>query len=124
MHDEENCIFQKIHGQVGHGMQLIWNCSCRFHAFITIITNSIEELTPDIQNWVFMGIVGVIFLAWYIGIHWIYLKKKFYKIDIKLTLDIFCFVNNSCFFKCLFFCYCKIHKYHNVVFYLNNNSMF
>ena len=40
------------------------------------ITNSIEELTPEIQNWVFMGIVGVIFLAWYIGIRGFILKKK------------------------------------------------
>ncbi|MGH1521010.1 MAG: hypothetical protein ACRBB2_01365, partial [Nitrosopumilus sp.] len=40
------------------------------------ITNSIEELTPEIQNYVFMGIVGLIFLAWYIGIRGFILKKK------------------------------------------------
>ena len=40
------------------------------------ITNSIEELTPELQNWVFMSIVGVIFLAWYIGIRGFILKKK------------------------------------------------
>ena len=40
------------------------------------ITNSIEELAPDIQNYVFMGIVGLIFLAWYIGIRGFILKKK------------------------------------------------
>ena len=40
------------------------------------ITNFIEELTPELQNWVFMGIVGVIFLAWYIGIRGFILKKK------------------------------------------------
>ena len=40
------------------------------------ITDSIEELAPDIQNYVFMGIVGVIFLAWYIGIRGFVLKKK------------------------------------------------
>jgi len=40
------------------------------------ITNSIEELTPELQNYVFMGIVGVIFLAWYIGIRGFILKKK------------------------------------------------
>ena len=40
------------------------------------ITNSIEELTPELQNWIFMGIVGVIFLAWYIGIRGFILKKK------------------------------------------------
>ena len=40
------------------------------------ITNSIEELTPELQNYVFMGVVGVIFLAWYIGIRGFILKKK------------------------------------------------
>ena len=40
------------------------------------ITNSIEELTPELQNYVFMGIVGGIFLAWYIGIRGLILKKK------------------------------------------------
>lgn len=40
------------------------------------ITNLIEGLTPDIQNWVFMGIVGGIFLVWYIGIRSLILKKK------------------------------------------------
>ena len=40
------------------------------------ITNSIEELTPELQNYVFMGIVGLIFLAWYIVIRGLVLKKK------------------------------------------------
>jgi len=40
------------------------------------ITNSIEGLTPEIQNWVFMGIVGAIFLVWYIVIRSLILKKK------------------------------------------------
>lgn len=40
------------------------------------ITNSIEGLAPDMQNWVFMGIVGVIFFAWYILIRGLILKKK------------------------------------------------
>ncbi|MDH3203066.1 MAG: hypothetical protein OEL81_00105 [Nitrosopumilus sp.] len=40
------------------------------------ITNSIEELSPELQNYVFMGIVGGIFLAWYIGIRGFILKKK------------------------------------------------
>ncbi|QLH05685.1 hypothetical protein [Nitrosopumilus ureiphilus] len=40
------------------------------------ITNSIENLTPEVQNYVFMGIVGLIFLAWYIGIRGFILKKK------------------------------------------------
>jgi bacteriorhodopsin len=40
------------------------------------ITDSIEGLSPEIQNYVFMGIVGLIFLAWYIGIRGFILKKK------------------------------------------------
>ena len=40
------------------------------------ITNSIEGLTPEIQNWVFMGIVGAIFLVWYIVIRSLILKKN------------------------------------------------
>lgn len=40
------------------------------------ITNSFEGLAPDLQNYVFMGTVGVIFLAWYIGIRSLILKKK------------------------------------------------
>ncbi|HJJ22884.1 MAG TPA: hypothetical protein OQH54_04120 [Nitrosopumilus sp.] len=40
------------------------------------ITDSIEGLSPEIQNYVFMGIVGIIFLVWYIGIRGFILKKK------------------------------------------------
>lgn len=40
------------------------------------ITPSIEGLTPETQNYVFMGIVGGFFLAWYIGIRGFILKKK------------------------------------------------
>ena len=40
------------------------------------ITDSVEELAPDVQNYLFMGIVGLIFLAWYIGIRGFVLKKK------------------------------------------------
>ena len=40
------------------------------------ITNSFVDLAPDIQNWVFMSIVGAIFLAWYIVIRGLILKKK------------------------------------------------
>ena len=40
------------------------------------ITDSIKELSPEIQNYVFMGIVGIIFLVWYIGIRGFILKKK------------------------------------------------
>ncbi len=40
------------------------------------ITDSIEGLTPQVQNYVFMGIVGGFFLIWYIGIRGLILKKK------------------------------------------------
>ena len=40
------------------------------------ITNSIEGLTPEIQNYMFLGIVGIFFLVWYIGIRGFILKKK------------------------------------------------
>ena len=40
------------------------------------ITDSIDGLTPEVQNYVFMGIVGGIFLVWYIGIRGFILKKK------------------------------------------------
>ncbi len=40
------------------------------------ITDSIADLPPDTQNWVFMGIVGVIFFVWYIVIRGLVLKKK------------------------------------------------
>ena len=40
------------------------------------ITDSIEGLTPELQNYVFMGIVGAFFLIWYIGIRGLILKKK------------------------------------------------
>jgi hypothetical protein len=39
------------------------------------ITNSIEGLTPDMQNWIFYGIVGGIFLGWYIIIRGLIMKK-------------------------------------------------
>ncbi|MDA7952573.1 MAG: hypothetical protein MPI95_04475 [Nitrosopumilus sp.] len=40
------------------------------------VADSIEGLTPDVQNYVFMGTVGCIFLAWYIGIRGMILGKK------------------------------------------------
>ena len=43
------------------------------------ITDSIEGLAPDTQNYIFMGIVGIVFLIWYIGIRGIILKKKILK---------------------------------------------
>ena len=43
------------------------------------ITDSFEGLDPAVQNYLFMGIVGIFFLAWYIGIRSIILKKKILK---------------------------------------------
>lgn len=40
------------------------------------ITDSIEGLDPQLQNWVFYGIVGAIFFGWYIIIRSMILKKK------------------------------------------------
>lgn len=40
------------------------------------ITDSIEGLDASQQNWVFYGIVGGIFLAWYVLIRGLVLKKK------------------------------------------------
>ncbi len=39
------------------------------------ITDSIEGLTPEIQNYVFIGILGVFFLVWYVGIRNFILTK-------------------------------------------------
>jgi hypothetical protein len=38
-------------------------------------TDAIEGLTPDIQNWVFYGIVTLVFFAWYIVIRGLIFKK-------------------------------------------------
>jgi hypothetical protein len=35
-----------------------------------------KDATPDMQNWYFFGIIGAIYLGWYIGIRWMILKKK------------------------------------------------
>jgi len=40
------------------------------------ITDSIEGLTPEVQNYVFIGIFGIFFLVWYVGIRRFILKKK------------------------------------------------
>jgi len=40
------------------------------------ITDSFEGLAPDVQNYLFMGIVGLIFLAWYVGVRGLVLRKK------------------------------------------------
>lgn len=40
------------------------------------ITDSIESLDISQQNWVFYGIVGAIFLGWYLLIRGLILKKR------------------------------------------------
>lgn len=35
-----------------------------------------KDVAPDMQNWYFFGIIGLIYLGWYIGIRWFVLKKK------------------------------------------------
>jgi len=39
------------------------------------ITNSIEGLTPEVQNYMFIGIMGIFFFVWYIGIRCFVLTK-------------------------------------------------
>ena len=39
------------------------------------ITNSIEGLTPEVQNYMFIGIMGIFFLVWYVGIRRLVLTK-------------------------------------------------
>lgn len=41
-----------------------------------IVNQVAKDMTPDMQNWVFFGLIGAIYLAWYIGIRWMILKKK------------------------------------------------
>lgn len=40
------------------------------------IVNYIENLSPDMQNWVFFSIVGAIFAGWYLVLRKIVIKKK------------------------------------------------
>jgi bacteriorhodopsin len=42
-------------------------------------TDSIEGLAPDLQNWVFYGIVTLVFLVWYIVIRGLILKKPIFQ---------------------------------------------
>lgn len=35
-----------------------------------------KDMDPAMQNWIFFGVIGAIYLAWYIGIRWMILKKK------------------------------------------------
>jgi len=39
------------------------------------ITDSIEGLTPEVQNYMFIGIMGIFFFVWYIGIRRFVLTK-------------------------------------------------
>ena len=39
------------------------------------ITDSIEGISPEIQNYIFIGILGVFFLVWYIGLRKVILTK-------------------------------------------------
>jgi hypothetical protein len=41
-----------------------------------IVNTIAKDATPAMQNWYFFGIIGAIYLAWYIGIRWMILKKK------------------------------------------------
>lgn len=39
-------------------------------------TDAIEDLPPDTQNWVFYGIVTLVFITWYIIIRGLIFKKR------------------------------------------------
>ena len=39
------------------------------------ITDSIEGLSPEVQNYMFIGILGIFFLVWYVGIRNFVLTK-------------------------------------------------
>jgi bacteriorhodopsin len=39
------------------------------------ITDSIEGLSPEVQNYMFIGILGIFFLVWYVGIRNFILTK-------------------------------------------------
>jgi hypothetical protein len=41
-----------------------------------IVNMIAKDATPEMQNWYFFGIIGLIYLVWYIGIRWMVLKKK------------------------------------------------
>ena len=43
------------------------------------VVATLSELSPDLQNYIWWGITGLIFLAWYIGIRGFILKKKILK---------------------------------------------
>ncbi len=39
------------------------------------ITNSIEGLSPEVQNYMFIGLLGISFFIWYVGIRRFILTK-------------------------------------------------
>lgn len=39
------------------------------------ITDSIEGLTPEVQNYMFIGLLGIFFFVWYVGIRHFVLTK-------------------------------------------------
>jgi bacteriorhodopsin len=39
------------------------------------ITDSIEGLTPEVQNYMFIGFLGIFFFVWYVGIRRFVLTK-------------------------------------------------
>jgi len=39
------------------------------------ITNSIEEISPEVSNYIFIGIMGIGFLIWYVGLRRVILTK-------------------------------------------------
>ena len=41
------------------------------------ITDSIEGLSPEVQNYMFIGILGIFFLVWYVGIRNFILQSFF-----------------------------------------------
>lgn len=41
-----------------------------------IVNMIAKDADPAMQNWFFFGIIGAIYLGWYIGIRWLVLKKK------------------------------------------------
>ncbi len=41
-----------------------------------IVTSQFSNFDTAMQNWLFFGIIGVIYAGWYIGIRYLILKKK------------------------------------------------
>ena len=70
-------MYQKNHGLIGHGMQLNLELSLQYQCLLSReITNSIADLAPEVQNYVFMGIVGLSFLHGILELEDLFSKKK------------------------------------------------